>query len=385
MEKTRDVWAEIDLDALAHNMREIKRISKCDEILAVVKADAYGHGAADVAPVLLRNGATGLAVAVITEALELRREGIDAPVMILGHTPLEYVEDIVAYGIEQTVFSLEYAKALSKEAQKQERIVKIHIALDTGMGRIGFLPREESVEEILEISKLPNVELEGVFSHFSSADEKDLSYTNEQLQTFISFTESLIHNGVAPRILHIANSAALIRLEKTHFQSVRPGIALYGYLPSREIGRDRISLKPVLTLKTRIVHLKTLEKGKYIGYGRAYQTERESMIATIPIGYADGYARALTGKAKVIAKGKLVPLVGRVCMDQCMLDVTEVPSLKVGDEVILLGEEEGVRFNADDMAELLGTISHEVLSTIGKRVPRVYIEGGKRIKTKNCI
>lgn len=385
MEKMRYVWAEINLDALGHNMREIKKASKSEEVMAVVKADAYGHGAIDVAPVLLENGATSLAVAVITEALELRMEGIEAPIMILGHTPLEYAEEIVAYDIQQTVFSLEYAKELSKEAQKQNKKVKLHIALDTGMGRIGYLPQEESVGEILEISKLPNVSIMGIFSHFSSADEEDKSYTKEQLQKFLNFTEKLKESGINPRILHIANSAAIIDLPDTHFQEVRPGIILYGYLPSQEVNREVLNLRPVLTLKAKIVHLKTLEKDMYISYGRSFKTERKSIIATLPLGYADGYTRLLTNKAKAIAGGKLVPVVGRICMDQCMLDVTEVPSLKVGDEVILLGEDEGVHFNADDIAELLGTINYEVLCMIGSRIPRVYIKNGKTVKIRNYI
>ncbi|WP_426350124.1 alanine racemase [Alloiococcus sp. CFN-8] len=385
MEKMRYVWAEIDLDALAHNMREIKKASKSEEVMAVVKADAYGHGAIDVAPVLLENGATSLAVAVISEALELRRAGIEAPIMILGHTPLEYAEEIVAYDIQQTVFSFDYAQELSKEAQRQNKKVRLHIALDTGMGRIGFLPTEESIEEIINISKLTNVSIMGVFSHFSSADEENKSYTKEQLQKFLSFIEELKKRGINPKILHIANSAAIIDLPDTHFHEVRPGIILYGYLPSKEVNNKVLDIKPVLTLKAKIVHIKTLEKDMYVSYGRIFKTERKSIIATLPLGYADGYTRLLTNKAKAIVGGKLVPVVGRICMDQCMLDITDVPSLKVGDEVILLGEDKGVHFNAEDIADLLGTINYEVLCMLGSRVPRVYIKDGKVLKIRNYI
>lgn len=381
----RPVWAEISLDNLAHNMREIRRVAKSKDIMAIIKADAYGHGAMDVAPVLLENGATSLGVAVITEAIELRKAGIKAPLMILGYTPLTFSKEIIKYDIQQTVFTFEYAKALSNEAQKLGITAKIHIGLDTGMGRIGFLPNEESVNEVYAISKLPNIEIVGLFSHFSSADEEDKDYTYEQLDKFNNFYHELTKKGVKPKIRHIANSAAIIDLPETHFEAVRPGLILFGYYPSEEIHKEKIHLKPVLTLKTDVVHVKTMEKDMYISYGRKYKTEKESIIATLPIGYADGYTRLLFDKAKVIINGKLAPIVGRICMDQCMVDVTDIGEVKVGDEVILIGHQGNVKFDADDIAELLGTINYEIICMIGKRVPRVYIKDGKIIKVRNYM
>lgn len=381
----RPVWAEINLDNLAHNMREIRRIAKSKDIMAIIKADAYGHGAMDVAPVLLENGATSLGVAVITEAIELRKAGIKAPIMILGYTPLTFSKEILKYDIQQTVITLEYAKALSNEAQRLGTTAKIHIGLDTGMGRIGFLPNEQSINEVYAISKLPNIKIVGLFSHFSSADEQDKSYTYEQLDKFNKFYEELIKKGVKPEIRHIANSAAIIDLPETHFEAVRPGLILFGYYPSEEVHKEKIHLKPVLTLKTDVVHVKTMEKDMYISYGRKYKTKDNSIIATLPIGYADGYSRLLFDKAKVIINGKLAPIVGRICMDQCMVDVTAVGKVKVGDEVILIGQQGNVKFDAEDIANLLGTISYEITCMIGKRVPRVYIKEGKIVKVRNYM
>lgn len=385
MNHIRPVWAEIDLDAIEYNIKQIRKVAKSKEIIGVVKADAYGHGALDVAPVLLKNGADKLAVAVITEALELRSNGITAPIIILGYTPLDFAKDLIENDIEQTVYSLEYAKELSKKAQKLNRIVKVHIALDTGMGRIGFLPDNQGVEDTCEISKLPNIEITGLFTHFSTSDEKDKNYTMNQLEKYKSFYNKLVNQGVNIKLRHAANSAAIIDLPETHFDAVRPGIILYGYYPSDEIIKEKIDLKPALTLKTNVVHVKKMPKGMYISYGRKFQTEKESIIATLPIGYADGYTRLLFNKAKVIINGKLAPVVGRICMDQCMVDVSEVGEVKVGDEVILIGEQNGIKFNADDIAELIGTINYEVVCMISKRVPRVYTKEDKIVKIRNYM
>lgn len=381
----RPVWAEIDLDRLAHNMREIRKAAKSKDIIAVIKADGYGHGALDIAPVLLENGATRIAVAVLNEAVELRRGGLECPVMILGFTPPSLIDLILRYNIEQTVYSYELAYELSVLAQKKNIIAKIHIAVDTGMGRIGFLPNEESVEEVYKISKLPNIVIEGLFSHFSSADEKNKEYTSMQLEKYNWFYDRLKEKDININIRHIANSAAIIDLPETHFEAVRPGIILYGYYPSNEVYKEKIDLKPVMSLKTNIVHIKKVPPGEYISYGRKFQTSKESIIATLPVGYADGYTRLLFNKAKVIVNDKLVPVIGRICMDQCMIDVTEVEGVKVGDEVILMGEQNGIKFTADDIAELLGTINYEVTCMISKRVPRVYVRQGKVVKIRNYV
>jgi alanine racemase len=381
----RPAWAEINLDNFAHNMREIRRITKSKEIIAVLKADGYGHGALEAASVFLQNGATRLAVAVITEAEELRRGGVIAPIMILGHTPIEFAKEVIEYDIEITVYSFEDAEKFSKEAQKAGKNVKVHIAADTGMGRIGFLPTEESVENVYKISKLPNIIIEGLFSHFSSSDEKDKDYSTQQLQKFSWFDNKLKERNININIRHIANSAAIIDMPETHLDAVRPGIVLYGYYPSEEVTKENITLKPVMSLKANIIHVKWLPTGQYISYGRKFRTERKTCIATLPIGYADGYTRLLFEKAKVIVKGKFAPVVGRICMDQCMIDVTDIEGVDIGDEVTLIGETDGLKFTADDIAELLGTINYEVVCMINKRVPRVFIKDGKIVKIRNYV
>lgn len=381
----RPAWAEINLDNLENNIKEIRRVSESKDIIAVIKADGYGHGALDIAPTLLENGATRIAVAVISEAVELREGGINCPIMILGFTPPTFADELIDYNIEQTVFTYDLAKALSDAAVKKNRTAKIHIALDTGMGRIGFFPDEKSVEEVYKISKLPNIILEGLFSHFAAADEKDKEYTNQQVEKYNWFYNRLLEKHVKINIRHVANSAAIIDMPELHYDAVRPGIILYGYYPSEEVNKEKINLKPVMTLKTNIVNIKTMHPGMCISYGRKFRTERKSIIATIPIGYADGYTRLLFNKAKVIINGKFAPVVGRICMDQCMVDVTDIGNVNVGDEVILLGEDKGLKFNADDIADLIGTINYEITCMIGKRVPRVYIKNNKVIKVRNYV
>ena len=381
----RPVWAEIDLNLIENNIREIKKSVPNKEVIAVIKADAYGHGAIDVAPVLLENGADKLAVAVITEALQLRNNNVKAPILILGYTPVTFIKDIVEKNIQQTVYSYEYAKELADAAAEFNAKVDIHIALDTGMGRVGFLLNEESICDIEKINKLENINITGVFTHFSSADEEDKEYTRYQIEEFNRFTKELESRGVNLGCKHASNSAGILDLEEAHLDAVRPGIILYGYYPSNEVIKEKIKIKPSLTLKSQIVHVKELPEGKYISYGRKFKTERKSIIATLPIGYADGYSRALYNKAKVIVNGKLVPVVGKICMDQCMIDVTDVGEVNVGDEVILLGEDNNIVFNADTIAELLDTINYEVLCTIGRRVPRVYKNNEEIIKTRNYL
>jgi alanine racemase len=381
----RPVWAEVDLDKLAHNMREIRRNAVSKDIIAVIKADGYGHGALDIAPTLLENGATRIAVAVLNEAVELRRGGIEEPIMVLGFTPPSQIDMLLRYDIEQTVYSYDLAKEISQLSKKKNKVAKIHIALDTGMGRIGFLPNDESAEVVYKISKLPNIIIEGLFSHFSSADEDDKTYTDMQLDRYTAFYNKLISNGVKVNIRHIANSAAIIDMPQSHFEAVRPGIILYGYYPSEHVFKNKIDLKPVMSLKTNIVHIKNLPAGEYISYGREFKTLRESVIATLPVGYADGYTRLLFNKAKVIINGSFVPVIGRICMDQCMVDVTEIKNVKVGDEVVLMGEQGDLSFTADHIAELIGTINYEITCMISKRVPRVYIKGGKVVKIRNYV
>ena len=386
MEKImRPVWAEIDLDKAAYNMKNIKSLVKDKEVIAVVKADCYGHGADDLAPVFLENGATRLAVAILTEGIELRKNNITAPIMILGYTPLELSEELINNDIEQTVYNLEYAEKLSNIAKGLGKKAKIHIALDTGMGRIGFIPNEESIKAVEKIASLQGIDIIGIFTHFSTADEYDKTYTKEQFKKIKNFISELEKRNINIPLKHVSNSGAIMDMPETYLDAVRAGIILYGYYPSNEVNKEKLDIKPILTLKTTVSHVKEVEEGTSISYGRTFITKRKSKIATIPIGYADGYSRLLSGKAKVIINGKFAPVVGRICMDQCMIDVTDIHEVKVGDEVILLGKEGNLKFNADDFAEIMGTINYEITCMLKQRIPRVYIKEGKVVNVKNYI
>lgn len=386
MEKImRPVWAEINLDTIATNTKNIKKLVGDKELIAIVKADCYGHGAVDVVPTLLENGASRLAVAMLTEAIELRENNINAPIVILGYTPLYLGEELINYDIEQTVYDLDYAKELSKIALSFNKKAKIHIAIDTGMGRIGFLPGDDTVKTINEVYNLEGLEVIGIYSHFSTSDEKDKSYANEQLFKFKKVMADLKALGIEIPLKHISNSGAIIDMPETYLNGVRPGIILYGYYPSKEVSKDNISVKPALTLKAKVAHVKELHKDMYISYGKTFKTNKKTIVATLPIGYGDGYPRALSENAKVIVNGKFASILGRICMDQCMIDVTDIENVKTGDEVIILGEEGDLKFNADDMAEALGTINYEILCRIKSRIPRVYIKNKEVFKVRNNI
>ncbi|OOM73440.1 alanine racemase [Clostridium puniceum] len=386
MEKIlRPVYAEIDLDVIAYNMKNIANLVNNKEVIAVVKADCYGHGALDVVPTLLENGASKLAVAVLTEGIELRNNNIKAPIMILGYTPLNLGEELIKYDLEQTVYDLKYARKLSDIALKMNKKAKVHIKLDTGMGRIGFLPTEKVLSDVSEIFSLNGLDVIGIFTHFSTSDEKDKTYTNEQFAKFSDFTAKLSNLGIKIPLKHISNSGAIMDMPETYLDAVRAGIILYGYYPSNEVNKNNLSIKPALTLKACITRVQEMDEGMYISYGRTFKTGRKSLIATLPIGYADGYSRLFAKNGKVIINGKFAPIVGRICMDQCMIDVTDVGDVKVGDKVILLGEEGDLKFNADDIAEIMGTINYEILCMLKYRVPRVYIKNREIFNVRNYL
>jgi len=385
LDEIRPVWAEINLDNLAHNIREIKKIVKEGTLItAVVKANAYGHGSIEVAKTFLDNGADRLAVATLSEAIELRRADIHVPILVLGYTPKTQYPLVIENHITQAIYNYEDALEFSKAAVSLGKTGTIHIKVDSGMGRIGFLPNDESIEDILSISKLPNIYVEGIFTHFATADEKDKTYARLQYERFLTVINKLEEKGLSIPIKHVSNSAAIIDLPEYNLDMVRPGIMLYGYYPSTEVNKDIIKLKPAMTLKAKISNIKTVPKGTGISYGQIFVTERESKIATIPIGYADGFTRMLTSKAEVSIKGKRVPVVGKICMDQCMLDVTEVEDVKIGDEVVLFGYEEGCP-DADEIGEKLNTISYEILCMVGRRIPRVYISNGNIVDIKDYL
>lgn len=377
----RPYYAEISLDNFRHNFREVKRLAQGKKTFGVIKADAYGHGAVELARILEEEGADYFAVAVVTEALELRKNGYTKPILILGFTPPTFAEELVKNDITQTVFSYELAEAISREAVRQGKKAKIHIKIDTGMGRVGYLPKAMAVEEIKRIARLGNIYIEGIFSHFATSDEANKEFSYLQLERFNGILNELSREGINFEIRHIANSAGIIDLKEAYFDAVRPGIMLYGYYPSNEVKKELLTLKPVMSLKANIVHLKEVVENTPISYGRKFQTGRVSKIATLPLGYADGYTRLLFGKGKVLINGTFAPVVGRICMDQCMVDVSDCGNVEIGDEVILMGEGN----NADDIAAQLGTISYEVLCMVSKRVPRVYKENGITIKVKNYV
>lgn len=385
--KLNRAWAEINLDNIAHNIREIRRITnKNAEIMGVVKADAYGHGVMEVTRTLLDNGVTRLAVSMLDEAIQLRRNGISVPILILGYTDPIRANEIIENDVTQSVFSHELAQALSDEAVKQGKKVKIHIKIDTGMSRIGFLPGYSAVKNVIEINRLPNIIIEGLFTHFASADEKNKEYTLMQFELFMSICSELQRIGIHIPVKHCANSGGIIEYPEMHLDMVRAGIIMYGMYPSDEVDKTKIDLKPAMTLKANVILVKEVEKNTSISYGRIFTTQRNSRIATIPIGYADGYTRMLSNKGKVLIHGQFAPVVGRICMDQCMVDVTDLNiDIAVGDEVVLFGPQEGNLITVDDVAQLIGMINYELVCIIGKRIPRAFIQDGKISKILNYL
>ncbi|MFA6670245.1 MAG: alanine racemase [Bacillota bacterium] len=374
----RPVWLEVNLDNLAHNIRQIKEnVRPPASLMGIVKADGYGHGALEVSRVLIEEGVQRLGVAVLDEAIELRQAGIDVPILVLGYTPAELFDKVLEYNITPTLYNYEDALKLSELASKKGDRAKVHLKLDTGMGRIGMLPGEDSIDTVSNIYKLQGIIIEGIFTHFSVADERDKTYTREQYKKFIGFTDALKAKGIDIPLRHAGNSAASIDLPDMHLDMVRPGIILYGLYPSDEVDKGKLSLKPLASLKAAISHVKTVPTGTSVGYGRKYISTSESVIATLPLGYADGYTRLLSGKADVLVHGARVPLAGNICMDQCMIDVTGIDGVKVGDEAVLMGQQGEQSITAEELGGLLGTINYEIVCMIGKRVPRVYIKDGK--------
>ncbi|MEW5946037.1 MAG: alanine racemase [bacterium] len=369
----RPIWAEINCDNLTHNFRVVRGLAgETAGVTAVVKADAYGHGAVAVVRVLAGAGADMFAVASLEEALELRGAGLDVPVLVLGYTQPAWASEVVANGIRQTVYHYNLAQALSREAVKRERAVKVHVKVDTGMGRIGVFP-ENAVHFIEGLAKLPGIEVEGVFTHLSCADVPDDEYTVFQLERFSRLLGELERAGIGVPLRHAANSAGILRYPDSIFNMVRPGIMLHGLFPSERLKDARLGLKPVMAIKSTVIELKTLPAGSRVSYGGTFRARRRVRVATLPAGYADGFGRRLSNRGSVIVEGRRAPIVGNVCMDFMVVDVTGIPDVKVGDEATLIGRQGGEEIGVDETASLLGTINYEVVSLIGKRVPRVYI------------
>lgn len=386
LKQIRPAYVEINLDHLAHNIREVRRLAAKDaQVMAVIKADGYGHGAVKIAQTLLDNGADRLAVAVLDEAIELRQAGCKVPVFVLGYTQAERAQEVVSHDLEQSIYSWEAALALSQAAADQSKTVSVHIKIDTGMGRIGLQPNEETVELIKKIHALPNLQIKGLFTHFAVADEVDKTYTNQQFEKFIWVSSQLEKNGIHVELKHCGNSAAIIDLQGMHLNMVRAGIMLYGLAPSKDVLLQKLELRQVMSLKVRITHVKEIEAGQSVSYGRKFIADKKTKIASLPIGYADGYTRLLSGKAEALVKGQRVPVVGRICMDQCMIDVTGIEDVQVGDEVVLFGQQGDGFISIDEVAEKLGTINYEIVCMISRRVPRVYVKNNEVADVLNYL
>ncbi len=379
---------DIDLGALAHNVRVLKGlIASGTRFMAVVKADAYGHGALQAARIALENGADWLAVARISEAIQLRESGIEAPMLLFGDVRAEQVPYLAAHDICISLAGLDMARRLSAQAQKQKKPLKVHVKVDTGMGRLGILHDQliapdilpddpwESVKEIQAIHALKGLVMEGLYTHLASSDARDKSSARLQVDRLALLAEKLQEKGVTPPLVHAANSAALIDLPGSHLKMVRPGLAMYGLWPSDEMDQTRVSLKPVMSIRSKIIQLKSVPQGFKISYGGTHVTAAPTKIATIPIGYADGYSRQLSNKGEMLVQGIKAPIVGRVCMDFTMIDVGHIPHAALGDEVVILGSQGGQTISATDIARTLGTINYEITASLTQRMPRCYSGG----------
>lgn len=375
--------AAIDLDAAEHNFNVTRaKLPENVKLLCVIKADAYGHGAVPLAK-LFEGRADFYGVACIEEAIELKKAGIKTPVLILGAVPKEFYSDIVKYDIRVPIFNLEDAKALSAEAVKQSKTAPFHFCVDTGMSRIGFQVNKESADACLEITKLPNIEAEGLFSHFATADEKDLSKAIAQRDKFKEFIKLLEERGINIPIKHINNSAGIMNFDE-YFDMCRMGIILYGLYPSHEVDENLLKIKPVMEWRAHITHIKELEPGREISYGGTYKTGETRRIATIPVGYADGYPRCLSNKGKVLINGEFAPITGRVCMDQFMVDITGIDA-KVGDTAVLVGKSGSKELSMEEVSESAYSFNYELPCRVARRVPRTYYRDGKFLFSTNYM
>ena len=387
MTDTPLIWAEIDLDAVAANVRELRRVTRPEaRLLVAVKANAYGHGLVEVARQALESGADALGVARMPEALALRDAGIDAPVLVFGFTPPSDVEALVRHDLIQTVYALKTARAYAELIGKSGGRLKVHLKVDTGMGRLGILPdsrryvepgmdiSDHAVRAVLDIAGLNELMLEGIFTHFASSDSADKRFAEEQFDIFMAFLDQLKRSGLEFEVRHAANSGAIIDMPHTHLDMVRVGVSLYGLYPSGEVDKSRIDLTPVMTLKARIAHLKKVPAGFPVSYGMTHTTQAPTTVATVPVGYADGFNRRLSNRGHMLVRGQKAPIIGRVCMDLTMIDVGHIPGVAVEDEVVILGRQAKEAITADELAGLLDTINYEITSAITARVPRVYLK-----------
>ena len=384
------VWAEVDPGAIAENCRLARRtVPESTRVMAVVKADGYGHGSVQTARAALENGADCLAVARLEEAAALRRSGIDADMLIFGGTPVGRVEELLEQDLIQTVFDVDTARALSRRAESLGRRIRTHLKVDTGMGRLGVVaargggendePDAEALEEAETIARLPGLSMEGIYTHFARADEPDREFTHLQLSRFHNLVRGLRERGIEIPVRHAANSAALLAMPETHLDLVRPGLMLYGLTPLLSQSPDQLGLTPALALKTRIAQVKRVGPDFPISYGSVYTTHRETWIASLPVGYADGYRRCLSPGADVLFRGRRVRVAGQVCMDQTVVDLGEIEAPQTGEEIVLLGPQGEAAVPAEELAGICRTIPYEIVTAITSRVPRVYRAEHRRL------
>ena len=377
-----NTYAKIDLDAIRSNYQNIyKKAGK--PVMAIVKADAYGHGAVPVAK-MLASECPFFGVSSVAEALELRRAGITQPILLLGHTHPALFDTVVREDLRPAIFCLKDAKALSKAAVAQNKTAKLHLAVDTGMSRIGFQVSAEAADTCKEISTLPNLEVEGLFSHFATADEADLTKTHAQAALYENFRLMLKERGITPAICHLDNSAGVMNFG-AHYDMVRAGIILYGLYPSGDVDKALLDITPAMSWYSRISHVKTLPAGRELSYGGTFKTTKDTVVATVPAGYADGYRRSLSNRFYVLIQGQKAPILGRVCMDQFMVDVTGIPGVTAGDAVVLMGKWGEEEISAEQIAEAAYSFNYEQVCDLGRRVERVYISGGKETERINYL
>ncbi len=385
MEKHSRVCAEIDLDAILYNMESMrKKIPEHTKIMAVVKTDGYGHGAVPIAKVLEELPYLyGYAVATVEEGLILRKNGIKKPILVLGYVFPEHYQRVITEEIDPTVFTYEMAKELSEISESEGKSCRIHFAVDTGMSRIGYQVTREAAEEMARIFRLPHIIVEGIFTHFARADEADKTPSYLQMERFFKMIEMLEERDVSIPFKHCANSAGIAELPEAALDLVRAGVTLYGMWPSDEVDRSHMDLKPALSLKSHVAFVKRLPAGREISYGGTYTTTEARIIATIPVGYGDGYCRGLSSRGRVLIHGKSAPIRGRICMDQFMVDVTDIENVKIGDEVILIGRDGAEEITMEEVGNISGRFHYEFACALGKRVPRIFFKNGKEICTKD--
>ncbi len=372
----RPTWVEIDLNALRHNLSAIKkRVGPEVKIMGIVKADAYGHGDYEVSRVLLNHGVEMLGIAILEEGVHLRDKGIQAPLLLLGGIFEDQIDAVIQHNITPTVYDPNLAKAISKKAQRHKKVVAVHVYVDTGMGSIG-VKYDKAIEFVRSLQGMKNLSVDGIYTHCACSDDKESEFTNLQIRRFRDVLSALDAIQLGIPLRHMANSGAIIGYPDAHFTMVRPGLSLYGLYPSEKVSGD-IGIRPVMSFKTRVIHIKDMEQGDVVGYGGTHRITKPTRVATLPFGYNDGYNRLLSGQGRIIIRGTEASIIGRVCMDQCFVDVSHIKNISVGDEVVVFGSQGQETISIESVAKQLNTIPYEITCAVSKRVPRIYVNLGK--------